>query len=114
MRTHILALLRRNHLLSAAQLIQKIKEAGHTVNKTSVYRALEILGEQQLIVRKLLEDEALFELAGHHHDHIVCTNCGTVESIECALTLPQTPKGFTIQDHTITLYGLCPNCQSKR
>lgn len=111
LRSHVLQLLRQHHLLSTPQLIDFLAKNGHNVNKTSVYRALEVLTEQGQIDKKTIDAETVYELIGHHHDHLICTNCGTIEAVECALALPELPHGYQLEDHTLTLYGRCPNCQ---
>lgn len=111
LRTQILSLLRQHHLLSAPQLVERLRASGREVNKTSVYRALDILAEDRLVTKKTLDSEAMYEVADHHHDHIVCTNCGAVESVDCVFQLPELPRGYTVEDHTLTLYGRCPNCR---
>ena len=51
-----------------------------------------------------------------HHDHLVCSNCGSIEEFMDAtiekkqMTIAQ-QKGYILTDHRLTLYGICPNCQ---
>lgn len=103
-------ILRQDHLLSAPNLLERLKDDKITVNKTSVYRALEVLQEQGFVSKKVLKEEVLYELSGHHHDHIVCTNCGLVRSIDCAFEAPSLPAGYVLEDHSLTLYAKCPDC----
>ena len=55
----------------------------------------------------------MFELnAGHHHDHLVCINCGRVEEfydaeIERRQAKIAKERGFTIQEHALYLYAEC-------
>lgn len=84
------------------------------VNKTTVYRALDKLMEEGQICRLSLgENTPVYELRHHHHDHVVCQNCGKVAMVECATEyLPEVP-GFTIDHHQATFFGICQDCQAK-
>jgi len=60
---------------------------------------------------------ALFERrVGDNHHHIVCTRCGTVRDVECAVgeapcLMPDDAAGFAVQAAEVTYWGLCPACQ---
>ena len=64
--------------------------------------------------------KAVYELnEGTHHDHLVCTSCGKVEEfydaeIEQRQQNIAKDKGWTLQDHAMSLYGLCADCVKKR
>ena len=66
--------------------------------------------------------QAVFELErGLHHDHIVCVHCGRVEEfvdkvIEKRQHAIAEQHGFTLRDHSMTLYGECngPDCTGKK
>ena len=49
-----------------------------------------------------------------HHDHFQCRNCGHVYDLSvCPLHLASgtiIPGGFMVEDHEMTLYGICPDC----
>ena len=63
--------------------------------------------------------KAVYELnEGQHHDHFVCTSCGKVEEfydpeIEKRQQLIANEMGWTIQDHSMSLYGQCADCSKK-
>lgn len=114
LRQKILDLLAEKHLLSAMQLVVELEKVGFDVNKTSVYRSLVFLEKSGKICQHQFEmKEAVFELQDHHHDHLVCTNCGRVNIAECAIHPPHEVQGFQIDHHHLTLYGKCANCLSQ-
>ena len=85
------------------------------VSLTTVYRQLNALvlqGQAQTV--QLPGDPTRFEWAhGHaHHHHFQCRGCQTVYDIHaCPGELSQlAPRGFVVQDHDLTLYGLCAQC----
>ncbi|MGB5198926.1 MAG: transcriptional repressor, partial [Sedimenticolaceae bacterium] len=85
----------------------------------TVYRVLTQFVNAGLAERHHFEGgQAVFELdRGHHHDHIVCEQCGRVEefldeTIEKAQQDIAAKKGFSIVDHALIIYGRCrrENC----
>ena len=60
---------------------------------------------------------ALFERrVGDNHHHTVCTSCGTVRDVDCAVgaapcLAPDDAAGFAVQAAEVTYWGLCPDCQ---
>ena len=80
----------------------------------TVYRNLRTLvddGALRLVV--LPGENARYELAdiGHHH-HFQCRQCQRVFEVDaCPGDLAAlAPKGFTVDDHDLTLYGRCSDC----
>jgi Fur family ferric uptake transcriptional regulator len=54
--------------------------------------------------------------AHHAHQHLVCSNCGTIRDVHPAgnpmLDLPDGERfGFAIADVEVTYRGLCPDCR---
>ncbi|MCL5807967.1 MAG: transcriptional repressor [Deltaproteobacteria bacterium] len=52
---------------------------------------------------------------GEHHDHLVCTVCGTIaefenKTIEALQKAVADSHGFIIRSHRMELYGLCAKC----
>lgn len=108
----ILKTLGQQHLLSAPELVEQLHRQGRTVNKTSVYRALDKLLEQNLLCQHNLQDDSIvYELRTDHHDHIVCTSCGRIQKADCPVTIPTNVSGYLTNHHHLTLYGICPSCQ---
>lgn len=89
------------------------------VGRATVYRALEQMEELGLVQRiDVGSDSAGYEKVdpeGHHHHHIVCTDCGKVvpfedKQLEQAIHEIPVRDGFRIQSHDITLKGTCEDC----
>lgn len=86
----------------------------------TVYRAVAAMQEAGYLERVGERGgSALYARCSHtdHHHHIVCDSCGSTTPAECPLgpELVNTANsaGFTITRHSVTLYGLCPNCSAK-
>lgn len=109
----ILGLLSEHHLATAPALLDFLHQQRPGINKTTVYRALETLLTDGKICRQHLTDNHIvYELRDHHHDHIVCTKCGTVDTVACQLHTTEV-NGFLVEHHHVALYGICPTCQEK-
>lgn len=111
----IISLLSTKHLLSAQDILQVLEKKGTPYNKTSVYRSLEKLQTEGIICKYDFADgEASYELKADHHDHVVCTSCGKIVATDCQLEKSPAVKGFTIDHHHLTLFGVCDTCTSQK
>ena len=67
-----------------------------------------------------MDGQQLFRLCGDdaHHHHLVCRKCGKTIEIdppsESWLRKVADGHGFTVESHTLEVFGLCPDCQGKR
>ncbi len=100
--------------LSAEDVYKILINAGEDVGLATVYRVLTQFEQAGLLIRHHFESgKAIFELnGGSHHDHIVCVKCGRVEEfydeeIEKRQKLAATERGFKMEDHALTIYGIC-------
>jgi len=110
------------HHLSAEDVYRELLEVGDDVGLATIYRVLTQFESAGLVTRHHFESgHAVFELErGHHHDHIVCVQCGKVEEfydqiIEDRQKSVVREMGYEIQDHSLVIYGDCkkPNCSGK-
>ena len=90
------------------------------IGLATVYRVLTQFEQAGILSRSHFESgKSVYELnEGRHHDHFVCTNCGKVEEfydaeIEKRQQIVAKTKGWTVQDHAMSLYGLCAECSAK-
>jgi Fur family transcriptional regulator, ferric uptake regulator len=91
------------------------------INEVTLYRALEAFAAAGLVRRvDLGHDHAHYELSlgRAHHDHVVCTNCGTIEDVEGCTLAPLQKKALTqskfksIYSHNLEFFGLCRTCSN--
>lgn len=120
-RTKILQILESSpdHHLSAEDIYRILLESGDDIGLATVYRVLTQFEEAKLVTRHhFAEGHSVFELDhGAHHDHLVCVKCGKVEEfvdpiIEDRQKAVASKAGYTITDHSLNIYGICPECQS--
>ena len=105
---------------SAEEIYRALLESGEEVGLATVYRVLTQFETAGLVTRHHFEGgQAVFELSrSGHHDHIVCVICGKVEeffdeTIEAQQDKIAEKMGYEVTDHSMTLYGRCPDCQKK-
>ena len=103
---------------SAEDIYQALRDEGEEVGLATVYRVLTQFEAAGLVTRHHFEGgQAVFELNREgHHDHIVCVGCGKVEEfvdeiIEQQQNKIAAEKGYEITEHSLILYGKCPQCQ---
>jgi Fur family ferric uptake transcriptional regulator len=89
------------------------------IGLATVYRVLLQFEQARILTRSSFDGgKAVYELnEGHHHDHLVCLDCGKVEEfydeeIEMRQKAIAKSKGFVIADHALSLYANCtkPKC----
>lgn len=105
--------------LSVPDIERCLASGPRSFNKTTVYREIEFLKTAGYVSELTLRnDAALYELAGPHHHHLVCVDCGVVRDVE----VTEEPwereerrigkqEGFHIFDHSLEFFGLCGSCR---
>ena len=88
------------------------------IGLATVYRVLMQFEQAGILSRSHFESgKSVFELnEGEHHDHLVCLTCGRVEEffdpdIEARQRAVAQSRGFSLQDHALSLYGHCTKTQ---
>lgn len=126
--TGLKATLQRNIILDAfidldrhihADELFLILRAKHpNIGHATVYRALKLFAESG-IAREIHFGDGVtrYEKAtlGERHDHLVCSNCGTVTEFENGATEKRQTEiavslGFQIESLKIELRGVCSSC----
>jgi Fur family transcriptional regulator, ferric uptake regulator len=106
--------------LSALDIDERLRGRDRRVGRASVYRALEQLGELDLVHKLDLGSETAryerIDPGGDHHHHMVCDRCGKVlpfedRELEVAVTKVTGGAGFEVRDHEIVLHGACDACR---
>ena len=107
--------------MTAEDVFRVLLNERSDIGLATVYRVLTQFEQAGILERSHFESgKAVYELnEGTHHDHLICTSCGKVEEfydaeIERRQQLVAKDKGWILQDHAMSLYGLCGNCASKR
>jgi len=105
--------------VSVEELWSKVRSADAKVSVATVYRTMKLLADSGLAeARNFGDGQTRYEasMGKHHHDHLICTNCGTIiefenDRIEQLQDVIAKRHGFKVTSHKMELYGLCKNCQ---
>lgn len=106
--------------MRAEDVYKALLEGNEDIGLATVYRVLTQFEAAGLVSRHHFEgSHSVFELdQGVHHDHILCTSCGKVDEfvddeIEERQKAIAAKAGYTITDHSLYIFGLCPECQKQ-
>jgi Fur family ferric uptake transcriptional regulator len=105
----------------ADELLFKMKEKNVKISRATVYRTLELLVKSGMVRRVHLgEDHYHYEhvTGNSHHDHLVCTTCGSVIEFHDAHLEARTleiceKKKFTPTFYNLQILGICDSCKRK-
>lgn len=119
-RQAIIELLKENATpMHAEDIYLRLKEKGIDLSLSTVYRNLDMLQKQGLVVKAYMlnEDKARFGLASKKN-YLVCQNCKKIVIIDnCPFEKFKEElievHGFDILGHSIEVYGICPECKEK-
>ncbi len=104
--------------LTAEDIISSVQKKMPGVNKSTIYRTLDLLEETGCVYKSVSNDQCIYHHAeeGHHH-HLVCSKCG--KTLECEDNVfKQVQKelfnkyGFQISFNHVVMKGICKECNS--
>lgn len=105
---------------SADGLHAAVRARHESASHQSVYNALSDFVAAGLVRRiEPAGHPMLFELrVDDNHHHLVCTDCGAVEDVDCAVghapcLLPVDDHGFRVAMAEVTYWGLCAECAAR-
>ncbi len=124
-RTQLLYILQSaaDRTVTAAELCAALQERGLPVNKTTVYRNLDKLVAEGVVLRYAEEagDRAGYQYVGggdacHGHLHLKCNRCGRVYHLDCGFMEEirhhiEGQHGFALKCESSVLYGECRDCR---
>lgn len=104
--------------VNTQELHRLLLEQGTPVSLATTYRILASMADDgELDTLRNGEGEAVYRRcsATSHHHHLLCRECGkTVEfeapEVESWAASMAKANGFTQVQHTVEIYGLCPEC----
>lgn len=100
--------------MTAEDVFKLLLNEGSDIGLATVYRVLMQFEQAGLLKRNHFESgKSVFELnEGHHHDHLVCLDCGHVEEffddeIETRQRAVAQERGYRLEEHSLALYAHC-------
>lgn len=106
--------MRQSRPFTAEQIVQLLPD----ISRATVYRTLEIMASVGILSRLLQSNGHPAYVVGNpgHRHHLICSSCGYVVAItpcpiEAAVTELGADHDFTVQGHSLEVFGLCHDCR---
>jgi Fe2+ or Zn2+ uptake regulation protein len=102
---------------SPAEIYEHVRQTTSAVTEATVYRTLEFLAENNIILPALNGNGHLvYEIAGHDHHHVICRSCGASVEIDHAMLQKlyqqlEAESGYQLTTSHLSFFGLCPDCR---
>jgi Fur family ferric uptake transcriptional regulator len=106
--------------ITGTEILENVYDKMRGVNKSTVYRTLELLEKLECIFKT----EAAGEFIYHHpeegeHYHLVCRKCGKSMDFDATLLLPverqiEKKYDFQIDNSHVVISGLCSSCKGNQ
>jgi Fur family ferric uptake transcriptional regulator len=104
---------------SADELLQRLRRTNPHIGRATMYRSIDKLVRMKVLDRiEFADGTHSFRLceSGHHHHHLACTKCHRVIELDFCLESEMIAaigkrERFEVNDHSITLFGLCRKCR---
>ncbi|MET0843935.1 MAG: Fur family transcriptional regulator [Mycetocola sp.] len=116
-RVAVLRALESNPHADAQGVFDVVRSELPDTSVQAVYGVLSALTDAGLARRiEPAGSPARYELrVGDNHHHIVCSRCGAIGDVDCAVgaapcLTPAETSGFTLTTAEVTYWGLCPDC----
>lgn len=112
-------IIRSDHPISVIEILEEYKKRKLSVNKTTLYRQLEVFVYEGIVTEVDFGDgKKRYEIAsGNHHHHLICTGCKKIKHIELPGDLISQEilisklENFQVSYHLLEFFGLCYDCQ---
>ncbi len=107
--------------LNAEEILRRVRRRYPYLNKSAVYRSLDLLTQLGLVTQTDLgQGRVEYELHQHpHHHHLICRDCGAITQVDHtsfhALEKRLLEKyGFEADLEHFAIFGHCRKCRSHK
>jgi Fur family ferric uptake transcriptional regulator len=116
------AFLKLEHHVTIKDIMAQLDKDGISLDKAFVLDSMELLcrfGFANKIEFTVKQTQYEHRHLGLHHDHMVCTKCGSIlefkdEAIEKQQRKVADAYGFHMLQHKMEIYGICSACMKNR
>jgi Fur family transcriptional regulator, peroxide stress response regulator len=120
-RAAIMQYLKNNrHHPNVTDIYNNVSKKLSTISMTTIYNTVDLLKKDGLISELPARNEEgrRFDPNPTPHDHLICSICGTIVDIDIdvdhsLLLNEEQQKGFEIDEVSLNVLGVCPNCKKK-
>ena len=105
-------------LLTKNDLIKKLQAKKINPNRSTIYRELQFLTKNNIIVKNTILGVDHYEIPQEHHHHLVCLGCQKIDKIKLDNHLHKQEQQiaqqnkFNIINHSLEFNGYCHQCQA--
>ena len=110
--------LRSHEHASIDDLLARVRKKHPKAGYATVYRTLKLLEDSGLALSRHFDDgQTRYEVAGAHHDHLICVKCNMILEFEnddierLQEEMASKLGGFRVLRHKHELYCICPKEQ---
>ncbi len=108
-RLEVLSVLQKDDL-TIKDIIKKFSN----IDASTIYRTLELFLEKNIINKYISANKVYYTYNNHTH-YLCCINCNKkIKLDKCPFDTQQNFYDFLIVEHTLTLRGICKNCQNSQ
>jgi len=108
--------------LCAREIQEKFFKLNMRINKTTIYRDLDLLKKEGIVREVQLRDNVMrYEITPeNHHHHLICLNCKKIDEVILEGDLEKEEKiilktkKFNVLYHSLEFYGVCSECKKGR
>ncbi len=104
--------------LTPTQVFEQARLEMPGLTEPTIYRTLEFLAASGFVLAAHMgSGKMVYELAETRHHHLICRHCGASTEIahdplETLYHQLESTTGYRLDSSHVTLFGLCPACQS--
>ncbi|MDM8000586.1 MAG: Fur family transcriptional regulator [Dehalococcoidia bacterium] len=105
--------------ISAPDICQRVQAKYPWVNKSTIYRTLELLKELGLVTETEFGEDKLYyhQVEKGHHHHLICQKCGKIFDIAEDVFTPleatlRQKYGFSADLKHLAIHGHCLKCRA--
>ncbi len=105
--------------VSPTEVYERARRDQPRLTETTVYRTLEFLAANGFaLAAHVGSGKLVYELTEENHHHLICRTCKKTVAVDYAALAPlyeqlKSSTGFKLNSSHVTLFGLCPDCQTK-
>jgi Fur family peroxide stress response transcriptional regulator len=102
---------------SAEQIYQEVRGQLPAISFNTVYKTLEVFCRKGLVIKvNPLHEAARYDGDTGGHAHLICRGCHHIIDLhwqppESIFPSAEDLKGFQAEHQSLTVWGLCPQCQ---
>ncbi|MBU2631498.1 MAG: FeoA domain-containing protein [Proteobacteria bacterium] len=116
------AFLKLEHHVTIKDIMVQLRQDGVQLEEGFVFNSMELLCRFGFAIKvefDIKETQYEHRHLGLHHDHMVCTKCGSIlefkdEAIEKQQLRVAEAYGFLMLQHKMEIYGICSKCMERR